>query len=96
VAIKGINPGCAGIWHHCHVGFIDRFPTSNGGTIKCQPTFEGLFFDHVRGHRQVLPLSVQIGEFEVDELNAFVFDLAEDFLGRFAHDEVVAWQGKTP
>ena len=43
------------------------------------------FAEHVGTHGEVLPLAVQIGEFEVDQLDSFVLDLTKYVLSSFSH-----------
>ena len=83
--IEGINPGGVGVRHHGHVGGLDALPAANGRAVKSKALRKGLFLQQIGADRQVLPLAVQIGEFEVDQFDAFVLDLAQDVLGGFRH-----------
>ena len=85
VAVERIDPGRAGIGNHRHVGGVDRFPAADGGTVKCQSFGKGFLLKQIGAHRQVLPLAVEIGELQVDQLNAFVLDLSKDVLRGFGH-----------
>ena len=85
MAIKGVNPGGAGIGHHGHVRCVDRLPTADGRAVKGQALGEGLFLEQVGADREVLPFAVEIGEFEIDQLDAFILDLPQDVLRGFGH-----------
>ena len=64
-----------------HGGLSCGILTAMHGSRLCQ----GLFLQQIGADREVLPLAVQIGEFEVDQFDAFVLDLAQDVLGGFRH-----------
>ena len=85
VPVEGIHPGRVGVRHHGHVRGLDALPAANGRAVKSQALRKGFFLQQIGADRQVLPLAVQIGEFEVDQFDAFVLDLAQDVLGGFRH-----------
>ena len=85
VPVEGVHPGRVGVRHHGHVGGLDAFPTTDGGAVKSKSLSEGFFLQQIGADGEVLPLAVQVSEFEVDQFDAFVLDLAQDVLGGFRH-----------
>ncbi len=89
LAVEGIDPGGAGIGHHRHVRFVDGLPAANGGSVKGQSFCEGLLFHQIAVNGQVLPLSVDIGEFQINEFDAFILDLTKDVPGCLGHGQLL-------
>ena len=86
MAIKGINPGGAGVWHHRHIGCIDGFPTADRGAIKSQALSERFLLEQIGADSEMLPFAMEIGELQVNQFNAFLLDLPEDVLRGFGHE----------
>jgi hypothetical protein len=66
-----VDKGRGRVAHQQHVAALDRLEAANRGTIKAQAIFEKIIFIiQINRHRKMLPLTVKIGEFQIDEFNA--------------------------
>ncbi len=61
-----------------HVGFVDRLPPGDRAAVEHQAVGQGIVVDHARGHGQMLPLALGIGEAEVDPVDLLVLDPRKD------------------
>ncbi len=75
---KRIDRCCCHIWHQCHVGFVNRFPASDGRAIKHNAVFEHVFVNRISVHSKVLPFTFRVGKAKIYIFNFFVFDLLEN------------------
>ena len=78
---EGIDGRGDRIGHQAHVGFVDRLPAGNRGTVEHQAFGEGVLFDHARIERHVLPLAARIGETQVDVFHVVVLHMLQDVFG---------------
>ena len=80
-----INESSVRIWHEDHVGFINAFPASNGGTIKHLAFSEGVFFHGVCRNSNVLLFAAGIRETEIYVFGFTFFDQIQNVLCRLRH-----------
>ncbi len=65
-----------------HVGLVDRLPAGDRASVEHEAVGELVLVDHGRGHGQVLPLALGIGEAEVDPVDLLVLDAAKEWFLR--------------
>ena len=69
------------VGHQAHVGFVDRLPAGNRGTVEHLAFGKGVLFDHADVEGHVLPLAARIGETQVDVFDVVVLDRFQDIFG---------------
>ena len=79
-----IEDGGGDVRHQGHVGFVDVFPTGNGGAVEHDAVFERVFVHHIGTHGQVLPLAARVGKAQVNELDVVFLDDINDVGSGFA------------
>ena len=66
--VDGVYKGTIGIGHHQHVAFVDLLKALDAGAIEPQTLLEDLLCELLDRDREVLELSGEIGELQVDDL----------------------------
>src|SRR5690606_8270182 len=69
-----------GVGDQDHVRFLDLLETPDRGAVETVPVLEGVGRQVGRRDGEVLDLARQVTETQIDELEAFVGDLLQDFL----------------
>ncbi len=85
---EGVDVGGVEVRLEDHVGLVDRLPTSNRAAVEHETVRKVVLVDHARGHGQMLPFALGVGEAEVDPVDLLVLDPRKDRtrVGRhFAH-----------
>src|SRR5690606_17777918 len=77
----GYDMGGRRIRHQNHVGFVDCLPASDGRAVEHHAVDKHVFVDEADIHRNVLQLTLRIGEAKVDKLDVVVFDLFQNIVG---------------
>ena len=67
--------------------FVDRLPPGDRAAVEHQAVGQSVVVDHARGHGQMLPFALGIGEAEVDPVDLLVLDPRKDRarVGRLGH-----------
>ena len=68
-----------------HVRVFDRC-IAVVGTVKSDPVYHCVFGETLRRDAQVAPSAVDVGEFEIDDLDVFAFDEVKNILQCFTHN----------
>ena len=77
-----VNKRCGRVTDQQHVAALDRFEPPDRRPIKPQPALEQIVFVViVDRHRKMLPLAVQIGKFEIYELDLVRLDRSSHIFG---------------
>jgi hypothetical protein len=61
-----------------HVGFVDRLPAGDRAAVEHEAVGQIVLVDDARGHGQMLPLALGVGETEVDPVDLLILDARED------------------
>ena len=64
-----------------HVGLFDGSEAADGGAVECEAFLYNIFVERVSRDGEVLLLTRDIGESDVDELNVVILDVLDDFFG---------------
>src|SRR5262249_22212694 len=72
--IKDIDPRGGRIWNDEHVGGVDHFPAAYARAVEPKSVRKNLLVIFGKGGGEMLPRAWQIGEFEIHNLYAVVFD----------------------
>ena len=73
-----------------HVALVDRLPAGDRAAVEHEAVGQHVLVDHARGHGQMLPLALGIGEAEVDPVDLLVLDARKDRACVVRHDVVPA------
>ena len=73
-----VQHGGRGVRHQGHVGFVDRLPAGDRGTVEHDAIGEGLFLDGADVLRGMVHLAARVGEAKVDVLDVVFLDQVED------------------
>ena len=76
-----VDAGGLGVRHQIHVGFVNRLPAGDRGTVEHHAFGKGVLVEQADVKRDVLPLSARIGETAVDVLDVVVLHELEDVIG---------------
>src|SRR4029077_855210 len=76
-----IDRGGDRIGHQAHVGFVNRLPAGDRGTVEHQTLGKDVVVDHADVKSYVLPLAARIGEAQVDVFYVVVLDRFQDVFG---------------
>ncbi len=71
---EGVDARRASVGHEDHVGLVDGLPAADRAAVEAKSLSETLFGDPVDRHGGVLPLTQEIDEFVVYELESTVLD----------------------
>ena len=61
-----------------HVAFVDRLPAGDRASVEHEAVGQHVLVDHARGHGQMLPLALGVGEAEVDPVDLLILDARKD------------------
>ena len=67
--------------HQKHVGLVDRLPARDRGAVEHRAVNEQILVDHREVEGDVLHLTANVGEAQVDVLDVFFLDGLEDLVG---------------